>query len=261
MNKALKIIIEILLLGAIVWLVYLNVQSIKQPVDFNNEKDARSAVAIQRLKDIRELQDAFKSVYGKYTDDFDSLKLFYTKGTKPVVMQIGSQDDSVAVAYTESVKKNLIRGLTGNKKEIQAKLSQRLYDRYMNGSEADRQLVFAIETAKPVRDTLFKVVDSSYIDGRWVKASKVRADFNIDEIDIIPFTNGKKHIQMADTIKTVSGVNVPLFEAKIPYAVLLNGMDTQLIVNLIHDQEKLKKYPGLMVGSIEEANNNAGNWE
>ena len=261
MNKALKIIIEVLLLGAIVWLVYLNVESIKQPVDFNNEKDARSAVAIQRLKDIREIQDAYKNVYGKYTDSFDSLKLFYKKGTKPVVMQIGSQDDSVAVAYTDKVKKELSKGLTGTKKEIQAKLTQRLYNRYLNGSESDRQLVFAIETPIAVKDTLFKVVDSTYIDGVWVKESKTRKDFNIDELDIIPFTDGKKFIQMADTIKTVSGVNVPLFEAKIPYAILLNGMDTQLIVNLIHDQEKLKKFPGLMVGSVEEANNNAGNWE
>ena len=67
MNKAVKIIVEVILFVAIVGLVYVIYESIMQPVNFNKEKAQREAVAIQRLKDIRTLQVAFKSVNGRFT--------------------------------------------------------------------------------------------------------------------------------------------------------------------------------------------------
>ena len=42
---------------------------------------------------------------------------------------------------------------------------------------------------------------------------------------------------------------------------LLRGMDRQQIVNLVSEREDTDRYPGLMVGSVDNANNNAGNWE
>ena len=66
---------------------------------------------------------------------------------------------------------------------------------------------------------------------------------------------------MESTIKMVSGVPVPLFEARMPWMVLLNGMDHQLIVNLNAEMRDLNRYEGLQVGSITAPNNNAGNWE
>jgi hypothetical protein len=96
----------------------------------------------------------------------------------------------------------------------------------------------------PVRDTLLKN----------------RPDFNPDQLKYIPFTEGKEII-MNETVKEVSGVDVPLFEAKVPYVELLNGMDHQQIVNLVYERCDTDRYPGLQVGSIENPNNNAGNWE
>ena len=96
----------------------------------------------------------------------------------------------------------------------------------------------------PVRDTLLKN----------------RADFNPDDLKFIPFSDGDE-IEMDAVIKEVSGVDVPLFEAKVPYSSLLKGMDHQLLVNLIFDRTDTDRYPGLQVGSIENPNNNAGNWE
>ena len=46
-----------------------------------------------------------------------------------------------------------------------------------------------------------------------------------------------------------------------PYWNLLKGMDRQQIVNLVAEREDTDRFPGLMVGSIDNANNNAGNWE
>ena len=82
----------------------------------------------------------------------------------------------------------------------------------------------------------------------------------MNNIGVIPFSNGDK-VQMDAVVKTVSGVQVPLFEAKMPYNSLLKGMDPQLIVNLNAEMTDTDRYPGLMVGSVENPNNNAGNWE
>ncbi|MBO6221882.1 MAG: hypothetical protein J6N46_08080, partial [Bacteroidales bacterium] len=91
--------------------------------------------------------------------------------------------------------------------------------------------------------------------------------FNINSIDKIPFAVGEygsadvKDVQMDAIVKKVSGVDVPLFEAKMPYKSLLLGLNHQLIVNLIAEREDLGQYEGLQVGSITAPNNNAGNWE
>ena len=66
---------------------------------------------------------------------------------------------------------------------------------------------------------------------------------------------------MEAVVKTVSGVPVPLFEARMPYKLLLKGLDNQLRINLDADQRAKNRYEGLQVGSVTAPNNNAGNWE
>ena len=229
MNKALKIVIEILLALAAVGLVYLIYASVMKPVSFNKEKAHRTEVAVQRLKDIRTLEVAFKGVNGHFTDDIDSLKQFYNEGKMDIVMQIGSHDDSLAVANTAAIKKK-------NRKITNEELLE-LY-------KAGEKLVFSITTPIAVKDTLFNG----------------REDFHVDSLAYIPFSGGQK-VEMEATIKTVSGVQVPLFEARMPWRALLKGMDNQLRINLDAECETQNKYTGLQVGSVTAPNNNAGNWE
>ena len=82
----------------------------------------------------------------------------------------------------------------------------------------------------------------------------------VDSIGIIPFSGGKP-IEMDAVVRKVSGINIPLFEARVPYDELLKGLDRQLVVNLKAEKEDMGQYPGLKVGDIENPNNNAGNWE
>ena len=214
----------------IIGMVYAIVQSVMEPVRFNEAKSAREAVGIQRLKDIRDLQVAFKSEYGRFSPTLDSLKDFYNNGKIKLVMQIGSQDDSVAVEHTKAIKKRNPR-IT----------SQQMYEMYVKG---DKNLVFQIERDTLVRQTMF-------LD---------RPDFNVDSLAIVPFSGGDS-VYMAAAVKTVSGVKVPLFEASMTYKSLLRGLDRQLIINLNAEREDTGRYPGLKVGSIDAPNNNAGNWE
>ena len=218
---------------AIAGLTYAIVQSVMEPVDFNKHKAYRESVAVQRLKDIRELQVAFKNVNGKYASTIDSLKMFYNDGKMKIVMQVGSKDDSLAMAHTERIKKKY-RNLKGEK------LNQKLNELYKAG---ETNLVFQVTTEVPVRDTLFSH----------------REDFVIDSLAFIPFCGDS--VILASTVKTVSGVKVPLFEASMPYKSLLRGLNNQLRINLDAEREDQGRYKGLQVGSVTAPNNNAGNWE
>jgi hypothetical protein len=199
-----------------------------EPVHFEKHKEYRKGIAVQRLKDIRELQVAYKNVNGKYTADVDSLIMFYNTGKMKVVMQIGSQDDSVAVANTKALK--------ARKPKIKPEEMLKLYNE-------GKSLVFKIENEVPVKDTLFSH----------------RENFVIDSLAFIPFCGDS--IIMASTVKRVSGVNVPLFEASMPWKSLLKGLNNQLRINLDAQCEDQGRYKGLQVGSVDSPNNNAGNWE
>ena len=229
-----KLLTYFILPLCIIALAFLLYRSINEPVKFNKERDRRLNVGIERLKDIRTLQVTFKDTYGHYAPVMDSLIDFYNNGKITIMRQIGSEDDSVAVMHTEAVKKTL-RNLKGDK------LMAALYDLYEKG---DNNLIIRIPQLTDVKDTLFRS----------------RPDFKVNELRYIPFSEGDTVI-MKSIVKQVSGVDVPLFEAQMPYWSILKGMDHQQIVNLVAEREDTGRYPGLMVGSIENANNNAGNWE
>ena len=156
MKKNVKIAIEAVLLIACIGLVFAIYKSIMQPVEFNRQKEYRESVAIQRLKDIRTLQVAFKSVYGRFSPTADSLVNFYNNGKMEIQMQVGSKDDSLAWANTEKLRKQGLKDAD-------------LLQRYLAG---EKNLVFAIKQPIAVKDTLFRS----------------RTDFCIDSLRYIPFS-------------------------------------------------------------------------
>jgi hypothetical protein len=234
-----KIFTFLLLPVAIVALAYANFESVAVDVRYKQQdKPSREAVAIQRLKDIRTLQEAYKNVKGYYSSTIDSLQIFYNEGAMKVVLQVGSMDDSLAVANTTVLKKKL-KAQGVKDKDMPARLKEEF-----EKSNGELKLVFAVESDVPVRDTLFNHRD----------------DFCVDSLAFIPFSGGDS-IMLRAEVREVSGVKVPLFEAKIPFASLLKGLNEQLVVNTIAERHDLELYPGLKVGDVEKPNNNAGNWE
>ncbi len=228
-----KVFTYLILPLLIVGLTYALVKSVMEPVEFNKHKDYRSEIAIQRLKDIRDLQVAYKNVNARYVSTIDSLIDFYNNGKMKITLQVGSKDDSLAMAHTDKIKKKY-RGLKADK------LNAKLYELYQAG---EQNLVFQVVSEIAVKDTLFTD----------------RPNFHVDSLALIPFCGDS--IEMESTIKKVSGVNVPLFESRMPWKSLLKGLDNQLRINLDAEQEDKGRYKGLQVGSITAPNNNAGNWE
>ncbi|TRX70944.1 hypothetical protein [Carboxylicivirga sp. M1479] len=95
-----------------------------------------------------------------------------------------------------------------------------------------------------------------------VKDSLFPANYPVDSLKFIPYVEGGKTYEMgAGIVVTGSGVKVQVFEAKVHNNIYLAGLELQEIINLNDKTEKLERYPGLKVGSLEAANNNAGNWE
>jgi hypothetical protein len=74
--KKLKPILNVVLWAIIFYLGYITFMSVYGEIKFNQLKEKRYAVVIEKLKDIRDAELAHRSVTGKFTDNFDALVKF-----------------------------------------------------------------------------------------------------------------------------------------------------------------------------------------
>ena len=103
-----KKLFQIILAVAIVGLVYVIYVQISTPIRFDKETKAKKAQVIDRIKDIRTAQRAFKSKYQHFTASFDSLSGFVLTDTLELERKIVDEDDSAAMAMLKkSGKKNI----------------------------------------------------------------------------------------------------------------------------------------------------------
>ena len=103
-----KKLFQIILAVAIVGLVYVIYVQISTPIRFDKETKAKKAQVIDRIKDIRTAQRAFKSKYQHFTASFDSLSAFVPTDTLELERKIVDEDDSAAMAMLKkSSKKNI----------------------------------------------------------------------------------------------------------------------------------------------------------
>ena len=123
------------------------------------------------------------------------------------------------------------------------RISDSLYEKGVTEKEAIKMGII-------IRDTSYvSVLDSIF--------SKV---YPIDSLRFIPYSHEEFFLD-ATKIETASKVQVNVFEAHVLNNVLLHGLNKQLIINYSAEREKITGFKGLKVGSLEEATNNAGNWE
>ncbi len=215
-----RIGIQIVLAGIIVFFSYMVFQSINRPVEFGKIKKERYFATIAKLKDIRQVQKAYMLANGKYTGSFDTLEMFVKEGFIPLIKREGVLTDEMlanGIDEKKAIKKGLIK----------------------------------IDTTKvSVMDSLF---------GK-------RPDFKLENLRYIPLKDKKIAFDLqAKELPTESGLPVPVYEVKVHYNVLLedlrNGNYNEEYRADTMELNRLKKYIGLKIGSMEEANDGAGNWE
>ena len=99
-------------------------------------------------------------------------------------------------------------------------------------------------------------------DTVWVTAvdTLFGSGYNVDDMRNVPGANVQFSMDTA-TLTSGSVYTVKVFQCGVLYDDYLGDLDKQLVYNLKDKAEKMNKYQGLRVGSIEEINNNAGNWE
>lgn len=97
-------------------LVFFIYKGIKDPIDWQKEKKMRYGKVIERLKEIRTSQMAYRAEKGEYADNFDSLIQFLKGGNLTVVKQIGNAEDSTAIVIRDTtyvpVRDSLFRNRT-----------------------------------------------------------------------------------------------------------------------------------------------------
>ncbi len=226
-----KSILNVLLGISIVFVGYICVMSVLTPIQFEEEKVARDQVVVRSLINIRAAQVEYREVNGRYTDSFDSLVIFLKDAKKKTVLKEGSLTDAqLEEGLTEAKAVKILQ--KGNKREIKAK-----------GLENFR------------RDTVYNDMIQSLYNGLYTHET-------IAELAVIPFSEGKKfEMEVNNEYVNNSGIAIPLFEARASYDTYLHDLNRQERINTKDVAIKLDRYPGLKVGSVEEPNNNGGNWE
>ena len=79
--KKLKPVLNIALWLLIIFLGYKTYMSVYGEIQFNQLKEKRYALVIEKLKDIRDAELAHRTVTGQFTDSFDGLIKFVENGT------------------------------------------------------------------------------------------------------------------------------------------------------------------------------------
>ena len=209
-----KTVLQISLFIVAVVLAYFIYKSIQEPIQFEKAKKARYDATVEKLKDIRKAELAYKGVYGKFTGSWDTLLNFIMNESVITVRKVGELNDSMVE-----------QGIT-EKKALQM------------------GLIIRDSVRVPALEAVFgKGYDAKSL--KYVPVPGEPTEFNLGATIII----------------TGSGIGVPVFQAKAHNNVILRGLEQQLVINLNDQRRTNEKYPGLMVGSLTETVNNAGNWE
>ena len=203
--------ITLILIPVNIILAFFVYNSISSEVEFNKIAKERIAENVQKLKDLRTLQIAYKRENEAFADNFSSLMNFL-------------QNDSTRIVKMEGVNDTLI-----------------------DGEEISDELALKLGLIK--RDTIYVSAMESIFDENYINSRDNNYPFDINSLNIIPFTDKQYNID-ANVIEK-GKVSVQVFEISATYKDIFYGLDAE---NKKYDLNSLLK-----VGSMTEASLN-GNW-
>ena len=180
--------ITLILIPINIILAFFVYDSITSEVEFNKQAKERIAENVQKLKDLRTLQIAYKKENDVFADNFNSLLDFLENDSTTIIKSVGETPDSLV-----------------NGKQI-----------------TDAQ---ALEMGLISRDTLYVSAKESIFDENYIKSRDNKYPFDINTLSIIPFTEQKYNID-ANVIEK-GKVNVQVFEISAAFKHVFNGLDAE----------------------------------
>lgn len=97
-----RTVINLILLVIIAGLIYLLVNSITEPIEFKAERERREDAVVEKLMQIRTLQEAYRTIKGNFASTFDDLNYVLLNDSFRIIQVFGDPDDpenSDAIIY------------------------------------------------------------------------------------------------------------------------------------------------------------------
>ena len=265
-------------------LVIVNFRSVMSPIKFEEIRAQRDSAVIYRLIDIKNAEVEYYRANGRYTNSFDTLINFVkTQKVYTVKKAYELNDRQLEKVADIEKERRKVREIT------------------LSPDDADRIFLDLLRTAEKKNDwKIIDEINAMNKDGgdlrnfrrdtTWVSLIDTLyhdPNFNVDELPYIPYGNGEKFTLLTDSIAKAGGGHTQLFEARADFSQYLTGINDQEYDNYIlgvkkkvtqvrrepvlnekgepmydeYDEEIVRIIPCRRVGSVKEANNNAGNWE
>lgn len=279
-----KILFKVLLGVLVAVLVIVNFRSVMSPIKFEEIRAKRDSAVIYRLIDIKNAEVEYYRANGRYTNSFDTLINFVkTQKVYTVKKAYELNDRQLEKVADIEKERRKVREIT------------------LSPDDADRIFLDLLRTAEKKNDwKIIDEINAMNKDGgdlrnfrrdtTWVSLIDTLyhdPNFNVDELPYIPYGNGEKFTLLTDSIAKAGGGHTQLFEARADFSQYLTGINDQEYDNYIlgvkkkvtqvrrepvlnekgepmfdeYDEEIVRIIPCRRVGSVKEANNNAGNWE
>ena len=105
-SKVINYALQFVILLVAAYFAYQDFNSVDSDLKFARKKDKFQALTIQKLKDIRTAQLAFRETHGRYIADIDSLANFVKNDSIVEIRAIGEKPDSLTTA--EAIKMGII---------------------------------------------------------------------------------------------------------------------------------------------------------
>ncbi|MDR2510944.1 MAG: hypothetical protein LBC89_00445 [Bacteroidales bacterium] len=169
--KHIIIIVLALLSVVIAFLIY---RSIMAPVKFENLRKSKEEIIVKKMKDIREVELAFKSVHQHFTSDFDSLSAFLSDGKLPTVIKSGEIPDTMT--ERQALKLGLITRDTVYQNAFDV-LSKKFLSHITNRNDFVRNLAFIPTTNR----TESFILNAGFIERSGLKVPVVECRAEVDQ--------------------------------------------------------------------------------
>jgi hypothetical protein len=279
-----KTLLKVLLGVLAVILVVVNFRSVMSPIKFEEIRAQRDSAVIYRLIDIKNAEVEYYRANGRYTNSFDTL-INFVKTQKVYTVKKAYELNDRQLEKVAEIEKN----------------KRKVKEITLSPDDADRIFLDLLRTAEKKNDwKIIDELNAMNKDGgdlrnfrrdtTWVSLIDTLyhdPNFNVDDLPYIPYGNGEKFTLLTDSIAKAGGGHTQLFEARADFSQYLTGINDQEYDNYIlgvkkkvtqvrrepvlnekgepmydeYDEEIVRIIPCRRVGSVKEANNNAGNWE